>query len=382
MASDVPLQRRPADTRSLELRPAHQTELVLGELTNLIWKGHQTTVADDGGELQGAVVRCGSCDGPSWVVDDENLPMNWRLVSESQYQTPDHLQDQVQRGATRWAGIVAVMVTRRLHHLDLGVSGPRIAFCHGLFGQGRNWTQIAKALVGEDGTGARATLIDLPDHGRSPWSDHFSLQSYAAQVAATLRSLAPGERWTLVGHSLGGKVSMLVALSQPDLIESLAVVDIAPRHYRSHHWYLDYIAAMQALPLDTLTSRAEADALLAPVVPVPSVRAFLLQNLRRHGHTWSWQVNFDVLAQAGTGQRSVAGWPAVDATAYPPYEGPVIWIAGGQSPYVAAHDVEPMRALFPKVRQVTIKDAAHWVHSDQPEVTIEILRRFLTARPR
>ena len=78
----------------------------------------------------------------------------------------------------------------------------------------------------------------------------------------------------------------------------------------------------------------------------------------------------------------MAGWPAADATAYPAYDGPVLWIAGGQSPYVSAHDVEPMRALFPKVRQVTIKDAAHWVHSDQPEVTVEILRRFLTARSR
>ncbi|HOF63807.1 MAG TPA: alpha/beta fold hydrolase [Dermatophilaceae bacterium] len=271
------------------------------------------------------------------------------------------------------------MVSRRLHHLSVGTAGPRIAFCHGLFGQGRNWTQVAKALAGPDGTEARATLIDLPDHGRSPWTDHFSLQGYAAHVAQELRTIAPGERWTLVGHSLGGKVSMLVALAQPDLVEKLAVVDIAPRHYRSHHWYLDYIAAMQALPLDSLTSRAEADELLAPVVPVASVRSFLLQNLRRHGHTWSWQVNFDVLAGAGTGQRSVAGWPVVDATAYPPFDGPVLWVAGSESTYVRSDDTPAMRALFPKVRQVTVKGAAHWVHSDQPEVTIQILDRFLRA---
>ena len=272
--------------------------------------------------------------------------------------------------------------SRRLHTLAAGTSGPRIAFLHGLFGQGRNWSQIAKALSGPDGDQAQCLLVDMPDHGHSPWSDHFSLQAYAASVAATLRATAPGERWTLVGHSLGGKVAMIVALSQPDLIERLAVIDIAPRHYRSHQWFVDYVNVMRALPLDTLPDRASANAALAQHIPDPAVCAFLLQNLRRHGTAWSWQINFDVLARPGTGPAGVAGWPTADATAYPPFRGPVAWVAGAESTYITDRDAEPMRALFPRVTQVTVKDAGHWVHSDQPEVVTQILRRFALSTAR
>ena len=87
-----------------------------------------------------------------------------------------------------------------LNTLSVGTSGPRIAFLHGLFGQGRNWTQIAKAVSGPEGTGARCLLVDLPDHGRSPWSREFSFDAYADAVAATLRAAAPGEPWIVVGH--------------------------------------------------------------------------------------------------------------------------------------------------------------------------------------
>ncbi len=272
------------------------------------------------------------------------------------------------------------MSTTRLHTLSVGTSGPRIAFLHGLFGQGRNWMQIARALAGPDETAARCLMIDLPDHGRSPWTDHFSLQAYAAWVAATLRVAAPGEKWTVVGHSLGGKVAMLLTLSQPDVVDRLAVIDIAPRHYTAHSWIEDYVAALRALPLERIETRAEADAALADAVPAPGVRAFLLQNLRRHGRTWHWQANFDMLADDPTSAAGVGGWPHADATAYRPFRGRVIWVAGADSPYVTDADEEPMRELFPAVRQVTVKDAGHWTHTDQPQIVTEILRRLL--RPR
>ncbi len=264
----------------------------------------------------------------------------------------------------------------RLHTLSVGVAGPRIAFLHGLFGQGRNWMQIARALTGPDEDQARCLLVDLPDHGRSPWSDHFSLQAYAARVAAELRTHGHGEAWAVVGHSLGGKVAMLLALSQPDVVERLAVIDIAPRHYRAHSWIEDYVAALRALPLDRMTARAEVDAALAEAIPAPAVRAFLLQNLRRHGHDWHWQANFDVLAADPTAAWGVGGWPQADATAYRSFRGPVVWVAGGESPYVTEADEAPMRELFPRMRLVVVKDAGHWVHTDAPEVVTEILRRL------
>ncbi|PID96534.1 MAG: alpha/beta hydrolase [Actinomycetales bacterium] len=271
------------------------------------------------------------------------------------------------------------MTSTRLHTISIGTAGPRVAFLHGLFGQGRNWMQIAKALAGPDGDQAQSLLVDLPDHGRSPWSDHYSLNAYAARVARELRATAPGESWALVGHSLGGKVAMILTLSQPDLVDRLAVMDMAPRRYTRHSWVEDYIDALRGLPLDELTNRAQADAALAESIPQPQIRAFLLQNLRRHGQQWHWQVNFDVIADRPTGPAGVGGWSEADATAYPPFRGRVLWVGGADSPYITDADQEPMRALFPRVRQVMVKDAGHWLHADQPGVISHILGRWLHA---
>lgn len=267
-------------------------------------------------------------------------------------------------------------MTSRLHTLSVGAAGPRIAFLHGLFGQGRNWNQIAKALAGPDGAQARCLLVDLPDHGRSPWSQDFSFEGYADAVAETLRGAAPGETWTVVGHSLGGKTAMVLALQHPELVDHLVVVDIAPKDYGSLERFQGYIDEMRGLPLDELTSRADAEARFDE--PDPGVKAFLLQNLRRHGSEWRWQANLDLIAaDAARGSDSrMAGWPhSMDALR--PYEGPVLWVAGGDSPYIQREDGDAMRRLFPLARQFTIKGAGHWVHTDAPEIVVEALRRVL-----
>jgi pimeloyl-ACP methyl ester carboxylesterase len=267
-----------------------------------------------------------------------------------------------------------------LHATAVGTSGPRVAFLHGLFGQGRNWTQIAKAVSGPDGTGARCLLVDLPDHGRSPWTREFSYEAYAERVAATLEAAAPGEPWVLVGHSLGGKVAMVTTLVRRDLVRSLVVVDIAPKDYGDLDRFVGYMDAMAALPLAELTSRADAEQRFAAAEPDPTVRGFLLQNLRRHGQEWSWQANLALLARdAARGSESrIADFPA---TGEPPWDGPVVWLVGGGSGYVRAEDGEAMRALFPRTRLVTVKGVGHWVHSQAPEVVAETLRRVLRSLP-
>lgn len=265
-----------------------------------------------------------------------------------------------------------------LHTLHTGIAGPRIAFLHGLFGQGRNWMSVAKALAGPDHTGARALLVDLPNHGRSPWTQEFSFADYAQQVVDTLAAQAPGERWTLVGHSLGGKTAMYAALAHPQIIERLAVVDIAPKTYGHLHRFAEYVRAMKDLPLEEIHTRAEADRAFASAEPSPAVRAFLLQNLRRDKGHWRWQANLDlVLADAARGAEARMGsWPD-DAAAYSPYDGPVLLLAGDESPYVEEGDADAMRELFPKTVQLTIKGAGHWTHTDAPEVVIEALARFI-----
>ncbi|HHU10890.1 MAG TPA: alpha/beta fold hydrolase [Intrasporangiaceae bacterium] len=265
-----------------------------------------------------------------------------------------------------------------LFALATGSAGPRVAYLHGLFGQGRNWMQIAKAVSGPAGDQTQALLLDLPNHGRSSWTEEFSFEAYAAQVIDTLETATRDEPWTLVGHSLGGKTAMVAALQRPDLIERLCVVDIAPRDYGNLHRFSGYVEEMLRLPLDRIRTRAEAEELFQE--SDPAVKAFLLQNLRRSGDSWRWQANLEMVARDIAGEARMGGWPVTPGD-YPAYPHQVLWLVGADSRYVQDRDSEPMRELFPRTLQVTIKDAGHWVHSEQPQIVVHALRRFILGRP-
>jgi pimeloyl-ACP methyl ester carboxylesterase len=269
----------------------------------------------------------------------------------------------------------------RLALRQLGDAGPRVVFVHGLFGQGKNWTTIARGLAGNH----RVTLLDLPNHGHSPWTERVDYLDMAELVATELEQF--GEPVTLVGHSMGGKVAMQLALRRPELLRALVVVDIAPVSYPPTGGRTDdpdeeaspfgaYIEAMRALDLDQLTTRDEADAALRDVIPSRMVRSFLLQSLVREGlgtdGGWRWRLNLELLDRD---LGELRGFPAPPPGAV--FEGPVLWIAGANSTYVLDEDRPHMDALFPATRLVRIKKAGHWVHSEQPEVFLETLRRFL-----
>ncbi|MGY1602035.1 alpha/beta fold hydrolase [Geodermatophilus sp. SYSU D00815] len=269
----------------------------------------------------------------------------------------------------------------RLAARTVGEGGPRVVFVHGLFGQGRNWTTIAKGLADRH----RVTLLDLPNHGHSPWTDTVDYVDMAGLVAAELESY--GEPVTLVGHSMGGKVAMTLALRRPELLRALVVVDVAPVEYPVSGGRTDdpdeeaspfaaYIAAMKALDLGSLQRREEADRALQDVVPSRMVRSFLLQSLVREGigadGGWRWRLNLDLLERD---LERLRGFP--DPPPGARYDGPVLWIAGANSHYVLERDRGRMDELFPATRLVRVKNAGHWVHSEQPEIFLETLRRFL-----
>lgn len=255
-----------------------------------------------------------------------------------------------------------------LHTTTYGAQGSRVVFCHGLFGQGRNWTQVGKALADHH----RVTLVDLPDHGRSAWGTSFSYVDMADHTAELLSAEDPV---ALVGHSMGGKVAMLMALRHPELVERLVVVDIAPGNSRDVSEFEHFVTTMRGLDLSQISTRQEADEAMAEAVPSTAVRGFLLQNLRREGDGWRWQMNLDLL---GDSLGDLKDWPA-EAVEGQEYDGPVLWVAGEKSGYVRDEDEEAMTRLFPRHRKVTIKRAGHWVHSEQPEVFLEVLRRFVDA---
>jgi pimeloyl-ACP methyl ester carboxylesterase len=271
----------------------------------------------------------------------------------------------------------------RLATRTVGDDGPRVVFVHGLFGQGRNWTTIAKGLADAH----RVTLVDLPNHGHSPWTDRVHYLDMVEMLAAEIEHL--GEPVTLVGHSMGGKVAMQLALRRPELLRALVVVDIAPVEYPPTGGRTDdpdeeaspfaaYIEAMQAMDLDSLTTRDEADQALRAAVPSRMVRSFLLQSLVREGlgtdGGWRWRLNLQLL-ERDLGELRGFPEPPPGAT----YDGPVLWIAGANSTYVLPEDRPTMDALFPATRLVRIKGAGHWVHSEQPEIFLETLRRFLAS---
>ncbi|HWI44402.1 MAG TPA: alpha/beta fold hydrolase [Nocardioides sp.] len=256
-----------------------------------------------------------------------------------------------------------------LHHTALGSAGSRVVFLHGLFGQGRNWTTIAKQLAETH----RVTLVDLPHHGRSSWPEAWDFAAAADEIAELWTDDDPV---TLVGHSLGGKTAMFLALRHPAKVRSLVVADISPVAYSSGSEFAGYMKAMRGMDLSQVVHRSDADRLLADAVPNTTVRSFLLQNLRRDpgDDGWRWQVNLEVLERD---LRVLGAWPEEQLADLAPYDGPVLWLAGERSDYVKPEYAPAMDRWFPHNRKVTIKGAGHWLHSEKPEVFVEVLRQFL-----
>lgn len=255
-----------------------------------------------------------------------------------------------------------------VHATEVGDTGARVVFLHGLMGQGKNFTSIAKALLPD----ARSLLVDLPSHGRSEWLDHVDYLEYADLVADRIR--AWGEPVHLVGHSMGGKVAMVLAQRHPDLIERLVIVDITPGHSEGASEFDHLLGSLDRLDLASLTRRADADAGLKDAIPSDTVRGFLLQNLRSvppsEGGGFAWQPNLKMLLSS---LDVIGGFPDLDTT----FDHPVLWIAGETSEYIDDEDHPAMRRLFPHTRFVTIKGAGHWVHSEQPTAFVSALKVFL-----
>lgn len=259
-------------------------------------------------------------------------------------------------------------MTLALHHTDVGDTGPRTVFLHGLFGQGRNFTQVAKALVPD----LRSTLVDLPNHGRSPWTGSVDYVEVADQVADFVRTTYDDGPVHLVGHSMGGKVAMVLALRHPDLLERLVVVDIAPATSGGSGEFEHLLTSLTSVDLGSLERRGDADALLAEAIPDERTRGFLLQNLRSTPDGFRWQADLDLLLRE---LPAIAGFPDLEGS----FDHPVLWLAGEKSRYVRPEHEERMRALFPRTVKVEVKGAGHWVHAEQPEAFTTALRVFLLA---
>ncbi|MEX5263245.1 MULTISPECIES: alpha/beta fold hydrolase [Kocuria] len=264
---------------------------------------------------------------------------------------------------------MAEIRTSTLHTTAVGDDGDRVVFLHGLFGRGKNFTRIAKDLQPD----FRSLLVDLPNHGGSAWTDRVDYQQMADSVAETLRDdFAAAGPVAVVGHSLGGKVAMVLALRHPELVSRLVVVDIAPaRAGGGEGEFAHLLDSLAAVDLTAVERRSDADEALRGPIPWDTTRSFLLQNLRRGPEGLSWEPNLELLRSS---LDTIGGFPDTgDAV----YEGPVLWVAGGRSDYVRDEHAPVMRRLFPRAHRVTIREAGHWVHSQEPEKFAAVLRGFL-----
>ena len=250
------------------------------------------------------------------------------------------------------------------HHSTGPEAGLPILLVHGLFGQGRNLGALARRLSDT----RRVVTVDMRNHGDSPQDDDHSYAALAGDLAQTIEDL--GGRVDLVGHSMGGKASMALALLHPQMVRRLVVMDIAPiayPHDQSHH-----IDAMEALDLTGLTRRSEADKRLAEYVSEPGIRAFLLQSLDLKANPPEWRLNLTGLR---TAMPDLVGWPEDLPKAS--FEGPVLEIAGAESDYLTEAGQTALRDHFPQARVIKVKGAGHWLHADAPEAVAEILAQFL-----
>jgi pimeloyl-ACP methyl ester carboxylesterase len=245
-------------------------------------------------------------------------------------------------------------------------SGPPLLLLHGLFGAGQNFGAIRAALAPR----FRVVTPDLRNHGASGRHADMAYAAMAADVAATMDALGIA-RAAVLGHSMGGKVAMALALAHPGRVERLVVADIAPVRYAPS--LRAYVAAMQAVPLRAGLTRREADAVLAAAIPEAGIRAFLLQNLRFEADPPAWRLGLDEIA---------AAMPAIEDFSAAPgarFDGPVLVLAGERSGYIRPEHHDAFRALFPAVRFATVPQAGHWVHAENPAGFLALLEPFLDA---
>lgn len=239
---------------------------------------------------------------------------------------------------------------------------PPLLIVHGLFGSGRNWGVIAKRLSDD----RQVIAVDMRNHGLSPWTDTHSYEDMAQDLADVIA--AHGGQMDVVGHSMGGKASMVLALNHPDMVRRLVVADIAPVVYT--HTQQQFIDKMRAVDLDTVARRSDAEAQLAAQGVDRSLQSFFTQSLDVPAKRW--RLNLDTLSKD---MENILGFPKIDAV----WNGPALFLSGAASDYVLPEHRDRIKTLFPNARFAKIPGAGHWLHAEKPREFEAAMRAWLSA---
>ncbi len=240
---------------------------------------------------------------------------------------------------------------------------PPLVLVHGLFGSLENLGVIARQLANK----FRVYSIDLPNHGRSRHVQTMTLASMADQVTEWLDEQGLSEVRYL-GHSLGGKLGMELALMSPDRIRQLVVADISPIAYPPRH--NDVFSAFAAVDLNQINGRSEADKIMAEHVGETAVRSFLLKNLVQDGTRYLWRMNLQGIL---TAYHHIIGANGL----YSPFDKPTLFIKGELSPYIQADHWPEVTKRFPNASIKMIQGTEHWLHAEKPGIFAGIVERFL-----
>ena len=250
-----------------------------------------------------------------------------------------------------------------LNTVEFGQGEVPLIIVHGLFGSARNWRVLQKRLAAR----RRVIAVDLRNHGSSFWSDDNSYEALAADLAAVIA--ANGGVADVLGHSMGGKAAMVLALMQPERVRRLIVADIAPVAYG--HTQAGHIEAMKAVDLRGVTRRSEADRQLATRVESAPLRAFFLQSIALEEGGARWTLNLDALGREMPG---IMGFPDVGGS----FDGPALFLSGANSDYVKPEMTARIRQLFPRAEFAAIEGAGHWLHAEKPREFQVAVERFLS----
>ena len=241
-------------------------------------------------------------------------------------------------------------------------NAPPILIAHGLYGSGRNWGVIAKRLSET----RKVLAVDMRNHGQSPWADSHTYADLADDLAEVIA--AQGGQADVVGHSMGGKAAMMLALRHGQSVRKLVVADIAPVTYS--HSQMQFIHAMRAVDLDAVTRRSDAEAQLQALGVEKALQSFFTQSLDVPGK--AWRLNLDALER---NMGHIMGFPETDAA----WTGPTFFLSGGASDYVQPAYRPVIKALFPQARFAKLPGAGHWLHADDPRGFEAAVRVFLNA---
>jgi esterase len=241
---------------------------------------------------------------------------------------------------------------------------PWLMLIHGLFGSLDNLSALRRQFT----ESFQVLSIDLPDHGKSTFTQTFNFDQYTKLISELVYSLEI-KKLSIVGHSLGGKVAMQLAFNQHELISHLIVLDIAPVEYTARH--SNVFQGLNNVVLADVTSRKEADLALSKYVEESSTRQFLLKSLYNENGIWKWRFNLELL------QRDYTKLSAA-ITCAQPFINPVLFIKGEHSDYLLAEHRKAVVQLFPNSQYKMISGTGHWLHAEKPDSCAKIILAFLT----